>query len=161
MRPTLLTTSVQETRFHREKFMRATSEGPMMLPMRVLKAALNGMLHDIRGQKHKRADIYSAKTYAHSQEFGRSLWNEGSNGIAYDSVRHIAGACVAIFKPSLLTRCHQERHCSMNGTGKKSFLMATRSNDGLKMATHAPAICARCHRQSHWSLRSKAAPKFL
>jgi len=114
-----LSTAVDETCFHREEFMRATAEGPMMLTMRVLDAALDGKLHDIRGMKHKYAAVYSANSYSHSQELGSHLWAKGSHGIVYDSVRHAKGECVAIFKPSLLTRCHQERTLLYEWNGSK------------------------------------------
>ena len=114
-----LITAVDETRFHREEFMKATAEGPMMLPMRVLDSALNGHLHDIRGSKQKYPGVYSTATYSHSQELGRTLWNQDSQGIVFDSVRHAKGECVAVFKPSLLTHCRQERTLLYEWNGRK------------------------------------------
>lgn len=104
-----LSTAVSETVFHREKFMRATKEGPMTLPMRALVATLNGHLHDIRRSKNKYPGVYSSTTYNHSQQLGRTLWSQGSAGIIYGSVRRREGECVAVFKPSLLTHCRGER----------------------------------------------------
>lgn len=114
-----LAVAVDETRFHREKFMRATAEGPMMLPMRVLDAAIDGQLHDIRGMKKKYADVYKSDNYSHSQELGRLLWAQSSQGIAYDSVRSPKGECVAVFKPSLLKHCRQERTLLYEWNGRK------------------------------------------
>jgi hypothetical protein len=45
-----------------------------------------------------------------SQELARSLRDNGSNGIAYASVRQEGGECVAVFRPRLLSICRQERH---------------------------------------------------
>jgi hypothetical protein len=42
-------TAIAETRYHREQFLRATSEPPMELDIRVLVADLQQHLHDIRG----------------------------------------------------------------------------------------------------------------
>jgi len=89
--------------------MKATEEGAMTLPMRALVSALHGRLHDIRGSQKKYAAVYSATTYIHSQELGRALWNQGSYGIIYESVRRSDGECAAIFRPSLLTHCRAER----------------------------------------------------
>lgn len=114
-----LPTAVEETKFHREEFMRATAEGPMILPMRVVDVTLGGGLHDVRGLKHKQPVLYSPTSYVQSQAFGRSLWEQGSNGIVYDSVRHSKGECVAVFKPSLLTHCRQERQLIYEWDGRK------------------------------------------
>jgi hypothetical protein len=114
-----LPTAIGETTFHREEFMRYTSEYPMMLSMRVLDACLEGDLHDLRGLKHKQPNIYSPKSYVHSQVVGRNLWEQGSNGIVYESVRHPKGECVAVFKPSLLSYCHEERALLYEWDGRK------------------------------------------
>ncbi len=114
-----LQTAVEETEFHREKFMRFTKEGPMMLSMRVLNASLGGELHDIRGFKHKQPTIYSPNSYIRSQALGLNLWEHKSNGIVYDSVRHLKGECVAVFKPSLLTHCREDRAMIYEWNGQK------------------------------------------
>lgn len=113
-----LRTAIEETRHHREEFMQATLEGPMMLSMRVVVAILNGELHDIRGLKPKLPGIYSSISYAQSQPFGRKLWDEGSKGIAYDSVRHQKGECAAVFRPSVLSHCREDRQLVYEWDGK-------------------------------------------
>jgi hypothetical protein len=56
------------------------------------------------------ATIYDAEDYAASRRLAAHLRAEGSNGIAYDSVRRTRGACAAVFRPRLLSNCRQERH---------------------------------------------------
>jgi len=104
-----LTTSVEETRYHRERFMHATRQPEMELDMRVYTADLNGELHDIRPLNDNQP-IYHPADYARAQEFGRKLREEQSWGIVYNSVRHQAGECVAVFRPRILSNCRQERH---------------------------------------------------
>lgn len=113
-----LDTAIAETRHHREQFMRATSEPPMELDMRVLLADLNQQFHDIRGMRQIQADVYALDDYTVSQALGKRLREQDSWGIAYDSVRHPGGACVAVFRPPALRNCRQERHlCYVwNGT---------------------------------------------
>jgi hypothetical protein len=111
--------AIEESRHHREEFMRTTAEKSMMLSMRVVVAVLNGELHDIRGLKPKLPGIYSPTSYAQSQPFGHKLWDEGSRGIAYDSVRHPKGECAAVFKPSILSHCREDRQLVYEWTGKK------------------------------------------
>ena len=105
-----LDTAIAETRYHREQFMRATSEPPMELDMRVLATDLDQTLHDLRGMQETYADVYDSDDYSASQSLGNRLRAQNSWGIAYDSVRDQGGECVAIFRPPALSNCRQERH---------------------------------------------------
>lgn len=114
-----LLTAILETRFHREEFLRFTSESRMMLSMRVLDSCLDGNLHDIRGLKKKQPHLYSPRSYTRSESFARELWERGSEGIVYDSVRDPGGECVAVFKPSLLHHCREERSLLYEWDGRR------------------------------------------
>jgi hypothetical protein len=105
-----LATTIAETRHHREQFLRATKQPRMQLDMRVYAVDLDGDLHDIRGQLEALPLVYHLSSYAASQQLARELREAGSNGIAYDSVRHADGECAAIFRPPLLSNVRQERH---------------------------------------------------
>ncbi len=105
-----LDTAIAETRHHREQFMRATSEPPMELDMRVLLADLDQQLHDIRGMHQSLPDVYAPDDYSASQALGKRLRAQDSWGIVYDSVRHSGGECAAVFRPPALRNCRQERH---------------------------------------------------
>lgn len=105
-----LETAIAETRHHRERFMRATKQEHMELDMRVYVTNLDGDLHDLRGQKATQPLVYHNDNYAAGQHLAKTLRKEGSNGIAYDSVRREGGECVAVFRPRLLSNGRQERH---------------------------------------------------
>jgi hypothetical protein len=105
-----LQTAIGETIYHREQFLRATSQQPQELDMRVLVADLEATLHDIRGMQIERPDVYNKHDYTHAQALGRSLRDEESWGIAYASVRQPEGECVGIYRPRALSHCRQERH---------------------------------------------------
>jgi hypothetical protein len=105
-----LETAIEETKYHRAKFMRATHEGRMELDMRVYVMDLDGLLHDLRGLRAEFPLVYQLETYGAAQHLASELRKEGSHGIAYDSVRRASGACVAIFRPPVLSNCRQERH---------------------------------------------------
>ena len=105
-----LETAIAETRHHRERFMRATKQEHMELDMRVYVTDLDGELHDLRGQKDTQPLVYHNDNYAAGQHLAKTLRKEGSNGIAYDSVRREGGECVAVFRPRLLSNGRQERH---------------------------------------------------
>lgn len=104
-----LDTAIAETKHHRERFMRATAQGRMDLDMRVYLVDLDGELHDLRGGKSAYPLVYHNDNYAAGQHLARTLRKDGSNGIAYDSVRRTGGECAAIFRPRLLSNARQER----------------------------------------------------
>ena len=105
-----LDTAIAETAYHRERFMRATGESRMELDMRVYLVDLAAALHDLRGRKAEYPLVYHSDNYAAGQHLAATLRKEGSNGIAYDSVRRQGGECVAVFRARLLSNCRQERH---------------------------------------------------
>jgi hypothetical protein len=105
----LLDTAIAETRYHRERFLGRTKEGPIELDMRTYLADLSAELHDIRGNREL-ADVYHPERYSASQALGRSLRELGSWGIAYDSVRDPGGQCAAVFRPRALSNCTQGPH---------------------------------------------------
>lgn len=105
-----LETSIAETKHHREAFMRATNEPKQELDMRVYAVDVDATLHDIRGMKDSRPDIYSPDSYSASQALAVQLRADSSSGITYDSVRDPDGECIAIFRPKVLFNCRQERH---------------------------------------------------
>jgi len=105
-------TAIVETSFHRSRFLAATQQAPIEIDMRSYASDLAADLHDIRGQQAELADIYDANTtnYAAAQTLARQLRADGSNGIAYSSVRKAEGECVAVFKPRLLSPVKQGAH---------------------------------------------------
>jgi hypothetical protein len=105
-----LATSVAETCYHREIFLRATKQAALELDMRSYVADVAARFHDIRGKRARMPDIYDPDSYISSQVFGRQLKRSGSNGIIYDSVRHPGGECLAIFRPRLIQNLRQGVH---------------------------------------------------
>jgi hypothetical protein len=103
-------TAIAETRFHRENFLRATSQPAIELEMRCYLADVACELHDLRTRRMEMPDIYDPASYAASQKLGRELRDAGSNGIAFDSVRRIGGECVAVFRPRLVQNVRQSVH---------------------------------------------------
>ena len=107
-----LETTVAETRYHRERFMGATSEPPMELDMRVYLTDLDGGLHDLRGLQVGYPGVYRPDNYVEGQALGRALRAKGAWGIVYDSVRRADGECGAVFRPPVLSNCRQGAHLS-------------------------------------------------
>ena len=126
-----LETSIAETRFHREAFLRATHESPMELDMRTYLCDVSSSFHDIRGKREEMADLYDPDSYVASQKFARALKLAGSNGIAYESVRHAGGECLAVYRPRLIQNCRQGTHLRYIWDGERiSQVYALRLLDG-------------------------------
>ena len=103
-------TAIAESKHHRERFMRATSQPRMELDMRVYVVDLDGDVHDLRSRKPDCPLVYHDDNYAGGQHLAQTLRKDDSNGIAYDSLRRDGGQCVAVFRPPLLSNGRQERH---------------------------------------------------
>jgi hypothetical protein len=112
-------TAIAETRYHRERFLRATQLPSLELPMRVLTATLDGRLHDLRGLRSQLPEVYDPDTYAASQRLAAVLRARRSWGVAYDSVRDPAGQCTAAFRPPVLSHCRQTRHLAYRWDGAR------------------------------------------
>lgn len=105
-----LATAIAETRYHRARFMAYTSEPPMEIDMRVLRANLSGRLHDARGMGRTHPELYDKLDYTASRALATRLRAAGSMGIVYDSVRRAGGECSAVLRPPVLSRCRQAQH---------------------------------------------------
>ena len=113
-----LDTAVAESRYHRERFLRRTAEGPIEVVMRTYLADLAADLHDIRG----RADlhtVYDPDDYAPGQRLGRQLKAANSWGVVYDSVRLRGGECAGVMRPRALSRCRQGPHFAYTWDGSR------------------------------------------
>jgi catechol 2,3-dioxygenase-like lactoylglutathione lyase family enzyme len=104
-----LATAIEETRHSRARFLSRTKEAPIEVDMRTYLTDVQGDLHDIRGRAELAA-VYDPDNYAAGQALGRELKKMNSHGIAYNSVRHLGGECVGVFRPSLLSNCIQGPH---------------------------------------------------
>jgi hypothetical protein len=126
-----LDTAIAETKYHRERFMRATKQRRMELDMRVYLVDLAAQLHDLRGRRDDDQLVYHPDNYAGGQQLATRLRREGADGIVYDSVRRSGGECAAVFRPRLLSNCRQERHlCYVWDGSRIASLYEKREFDG-------------------------------
>jgi RES domain len=98
-------TAMAETRHHHGRFLAATDQGPMHLPMRLYRVAIDARLHDLRPPGRVDAAVYDADDYGAAQALGARLHGAGSAGVVYHSVRHARGQCVGLFKPRGASGC--------------------------------------------------------
>lgn len=72
-------------------------------------ADFDAAFHDVRDRR-RYAALYHPTSYAKSQKVGNRLRAEGSNGIAYDSVRDPGHDCLVAFRPKLVRNVRQGAH---------------------------------------------------
>ncbi|QEE23114.1 RES domain-containing protein [Rhodanobacter glycinis] len=109
-------TAVEETVYHRERFLAATAEPACDIPMRCYRTQVDCRLHDIRGGWKAEHD---PDAYAASVKLARVLRDSGSNGIVYDSARHRGGECLAAFQPDVVAPCVQSQHLIYRWDGQR------------------------------------------
>lgn len=96
-----LETAVRETAYHRARFLAATNEAPGEIDMRAYVGKLVEPVKDIRAPRFKA--LHDPNDYSVSQAFGKQRREKGDWGLAFNSVRHAGGECVAVFRPKALT----------------------------------------------------------
>lgn len=98
-------TAMAETRHHHGRFLAATRQGPLHLPMRLYSVVVEARLHDLRPDTAVDPAVYDPASYAVSQALGAQLQRAGSAGVVYRSVRQPKGYCVGLFKPRGASAC--------------------------------------------------------
>lgn len=103
-------TAIAETRHHHARFLAATAQPPMHLPMRLYHVAIDARLHDLRPAGAVPDAVYDPDDYRAAQALGARLRAAGSAGVAYRSVRQPGGQCVGLFKPTGARDCLHAAH---------------------------------------------------
>lgn len=111
-----------ETIHHHARFMTRTKETPgWTSQFREIVMSVDAHLHDLRtlaGDPALDPDGYTA-----SQALARHLRESGSDGIAYPSIRHPSGECVALFYPDCASNPLQGRHLDYHWDGARVDLV--------------------------------------
>ena len=105
-----LTTAIEETKFHRARFLAATREEPGEVDMRVYVGEVVRPLHDVRGDDYR--DLHAPDDWRPAQVFGGRLRSDRSWGLVYRSVRDKGGECIAALRPPAVTLPRQGPHLS-------------------------------------------------
>ena len=98
-------TALAETRYHHARFLAATRQGPLHLPMRLYSVAIDARLHDLRPAGAVPEAVYDSSDYSAAQALGERLRAAGSAGVVYRSVRHARGHCAGLFRPLGASAC--------------------------------------------------------
>lgn len=112
-----LETAIRETVYHRELFLKATEEEACELTMRLYEGKIIKPLHDLRDPVFKR--FHDPQHYHEAQQFGKTLRETRAWGLIYRSVRHLAGECIAAFRPPAISVPRPLSHLKYVWNGKK------------------------------------------
>lgn len=96
-----LYTAIEETKFHRARFLAYTREAPGEIDMRVYLGEVAKPLHDVRGAEYDH--LHALDDWRPSQAFGLEMRTARSWGIVYRSVRDPGGECLAALRPPAVT----------------------------------------------------------
>jgi len=117
-------TALFETIHHHARFMARTREAPgWTSQFREIVVSVDADLHDLRGRPEGLDAALDPDSYAASQALARQLRREGSDGIAYPSVRYPEGECAALFHPDCARNPLQGRHLDYHWDGSRVDLV--------------------------------------
>ncbi|CAD5110256.1 RES family NAD+ phosphorylase [Zestomonas carbonaria] len=112
-----LQTAISETRYHKERFLRATAEPSLELTMRTYVCRLVQPLLDIR-EGHEHLHDPDPASYPAAQRFAAEKRKARAWGLLYRSVRHAPGECAALFRPPAASLPTQGVHLRYVWDGK-------------------------------------------
>ena len=114
-----LDTAVAEVSHHRALFLSRTAEAPIDIDLRLITAALDAPLHDLRRLRASMPALYDPVDYGAGQSLGRRLRDAGSWGVLYHSVRHRGGLCAGLFRPRALQPAKEAAHIALHWDGAR------------------------------------------
>jgi RES domain len=115
-----LRTAIIETVYHFGRFAADSNDPPRREEMRVLVGRVERAFGDVDAvDTPMKASILHKDSYIFSQRFGSEQRNKGSDGLAYPSVRHDGGRCIAAFWPDTVGIPVQERHLQYEWDGTR------------------------------------------
>ncbi len=95
-------TAMAETAYHYGRFFAATQQAPGWFSQyREYRFTIDHVFHDIRNASSFN-NCHQPDDWSASQQLARTLRASASSGIAYHSVRHEGGDCLAVFWPDVM-----------------------------------------------------------
>lgn len=143
-------TALFETIHHHGRFMARTQEAPgWTSQFREIVLTIDANLHDLRaGAATEPATepasmsfgaVLDPDDYTAAQDLAARLRAAGSDGIAYPSVRHPGGACVALFYPDGASDPVQGRHLDYHWNGERVDLVRDAASGAVFRVVDVPA----------------------
>ena len=103
-------TAIAETCYHHGRFLAATAQPALHLPMQLYHLALDARLHDLRPLDAAPAAVHDLNDYSAARSLAAGLRAGGSAGVVYRSVRHAGGHNIGLFSPRGASQCLHAAH---------------------------------------------------
>jgi hypothetical protein len=121
--------------------MARTKEAPgWTSQFREIVMSVDADLQDLRSTAGEPVASLGPDSYAASQALARALKGEGSDGIAYPSVRHPGGECVALFYPDCASNPIQGRHLDYHWDGERVDLVRDAGSGAVFRVVDLPSL---------------------
>jgi hypothetical protein len=134
-------TALFETIHHHARFMARTGEAPgWTSQFREIVMAVDADLHDLRSTAGEPVSALDPDSYVASQALARALRGAGSDGIAYPSIRHAGGECVALFYPDCASNPSQGRHLDYHWDGEHVDLVREAGSGAVFRIVDLPSL---------------------
>lgn len=134
-------TALFETIHHHDRFMVRTKEAPgWTSQFREIVMSVDADLHDLRSTAGEPVAALDPDSYAASQALARASKGRGSDGIAYPSVRHPGGECVALFYPDCASNPVQGRHLDYHWDGGRVDLVRDAGSGAVFRIVDLPSL---------------------
>jgi len=105
-----LDTAIEETKYHRARFLAYTNEDAGEISMWVYIGNVIKPMHDVRRDGYEQ--LHNPDDWTASQAFGQAMKTINSWGIVYRSVRDAGGECIAALRPPAVNIPKQGAHLS-------------------------------------------------
>jgi RES domain len=105
-----LETALAESIHHRTKELEEVGTYDTRVEVRLYYADFSSTFHDVRGRDRRFAPLHDPDDYGPSQSVGQRLFDAGSNGVIYRSVRHAGGDCIVCYRPRLVLNVRAAAH---------------------------------------------------
>jgi len=110
-----LPTCVGEVAYHQTLHFLEHGTPGMRVHLMAIRAIVSGDFLDVR----KGHPALHRPTYDLSRPFGIRAWKAGADGIAYRSVRHAGGECLAVFKRACIQTCNRAGLVAFQWSGSR------------------------------------------
>jgi len=109
-----------EVVYHRTAELAEVGVFDARVQMRLYRAEFDAVFHDVRARVPANSAYHDPVSYSASQQLGRQLLAEGSNGVIYRSVRYEGGECLACFRPALVANVRSGAHFEYRWEGGRT-----------------------------------------
>lgn len=122
-----INTSLAEVIFHKTVALAEVNWFHDNISYDVYLADLASEFHDLRNQPQY-ADCLNPESYLASQLLAGDLFDAGSAGIIYASVRHPGGTCIACFRPAIVAHVRKTQRWRLGWSGSQTPQVTLETN---------------------------------